>query len=107
MICLVGKLPVLQVGRHQVASYDTAWIDVALQRAAHSCDRSDFPFIDDIRGFFDALRAQLANVHKTVPRTQKVYKCPKINSFHQRGSNFVMFSLAFTIISIFFYMILP
>ena len=49
MICLVGKLPVLQVGRHQVASYDTDWIDVALQRAAKSCDRSDFPFIDDIR----------------------------------------------------------
>ncbi|MBM50208.1 MAG: hypothetical protein CMP27_10280 [Roseibacillus sp.] len=49
MICLVGKLPVLKVGRHQVSSYDTAWIDVALQRAAHSCDRADFPFIDDIR----------------------------------------------------------
>ena len=49
MICLVGKLPVLKVGRHQVSSYDTAWIDVALQRAAHSCDRADFPFINDIR----------------------------------------------------------
>ena len=49
MICLVGKLPVLKVGRHHVSSYDTAWIDVALQRAAHSCDRADFPFIDDIR----------------------------------------------------------
>ena len=49
MICLVGKLPVLQIGRHQVAGYDTGWIDIALQRAAKSCDRSDFPFIDDIR----------------------------------------------------------
>ena len=49
MIFLVGKLPVLKVGRHQVSSYDTAWIDVALQRAAHSCDRADFPFINDIR----------------------------------------------------------
>lgn len=49
MICLVGKLPVLQVGRHQIAGYDTDWIDIALQRAAESCDRSDFPFIDDIR----------------------------------------------------------
>lgn len=49
MICLVGKLPVLKVGRHQVAGYDTAWIDVALKRAAKSCDRADFPFINDIR----------------------------------------------------------
>ena len=49
MICLVGKLPVLQVGRHQVAGYGTEWIDVALHRAARSCDRADFPFIDDIR----------------------------------------------------------
>ena len=49
MICLVGKLPVLQVGRHQVAGYGTEWIDVALHRAARSCDRADFPFINDIR----------------------------------------------------------
>ncbi len=49
MICLVGKLPVLQIGRHQVAGYGTNWIDLALQRAAESCDRADFPFIDDIR----------------------------------------------------------
>lgn len=49
MICLVGKLPVLQIGRHQVAGYGTGWIDVALKRAAASCDRADFPFIDDIR----------------------------------------------------------
>lgn len=49
MICLVGKLPVLEIGRHQVAGYGTEWIDRALQRAAESCDRADFPFIDDIR----------------------------------------------------------
>ena len=49
MICLVGKLPVLEIGRHQVAGYDTVWIDRALKRAAESCDRSDFPFINDIR----------------------------------------------------------
>ncbi len=49
MICLVGKLPVLKIGRHQVAGYETEWIDVALQRAADACDRADFPFIDDIR----------------------------------------------------------
>ncbi|MDB4507085.1 hypothetical protein N9055_02595 [Akkermansiaceae bacterium] len=49
MICLVGNLPVLQVGRHQVVGYDTAWIDEALGRAADRCNRNDFPFIDDIR----------------------------------------------------------
>lgn len=49
MICLVGKLPVLQVGRHQIARYGTDWIDLALKRAAESCDRADFPFINDIR----------------------------------------------------------
>jgi len=40
---------VLQVGRHQVVGYDTAWIDEALSRAADRCNRHDFPFIDDIR----------------------------------------------------------
>jgi hypothetical protein len=49
MICLVGKLPVLQVGRIQVATYGTDWIDKALARAAESANRADFPFIDDIR----------------------------------------------------------
>ncbi|NIP98050.1 MAG: hypothetical protein GWO24_33340 [Akkermansiaceae bacterium] len=49
MICLVGKLPVLEIGRLQVAGYGTDWIDLALQRAAESCNRADFPFIDDIR----------------------------------------------------------
>ena len=49
MICLVGNLPVLQVGRHQVIGYDTEWIDEALSRAADRRNRHDFPFIDDIR----------------------------------------------------------
>jgi hypothetical protein len=49
MICLVGNLPVLQVGRHQVIGYGTEWIDEALSRAADRCNRDDFPFIDDIR----------------------------------------------------------
>jgi hypothetical protein len=49
MICLVGNLPVLEVGRLQVTGYGTEWIDTALARAAESCNRSDFPFIDDIR----------------------------------------------------------
>jgi len=49
MICLVGKLPVLKIGRHQVPVYGTEWIDRALARAAESANRADFPFIDDIR----------------------------------------------------------
>ncbi|MGC6427245.1 MAG: hypothetical protein ACON5H_09665 [Akkermansiaceae bacterium] len=49
MICLVGNLPVLQVGHHQVVGYGTEWIDEALNRAANECDRDDFPFIDEIR----------------------------------------------------------
>jgi hypothetical protein len=49
MICLVGKLPVLQIGRHQVPTYGTEWIDQALARAAEKSNRADFPFIDDIR----------------------------------------------------------
>ncbi|MDB4618112.1 hypothetical protein OAG53_00395 [Akkermansiaceae bacterium] len=49
MICLVGNLPVLQVGHHQVVGYSTEWIDEALHRAAARCDRNDFPFIDEIR----------------------------------------------------------
>ncbi|MDP0489438.1 MAG: hypothetical protein Q7Q71_00120 [Verrucomicrobiota bacterium JB023] len=49
MICLVGNRPVLQVGRYQIAGYDTDWIETALQRAAIAADRDDFPFINDIR----------------------------------------------------------
>ena len=49
MICLVGKLPVLKIGSHQVPVYGTEWIDRALARAAESANRADFPFIDDIR----------------------------------------------------------
>ncbi|MEJ6580299.1 MAG: hypothetical protein QNL68_10930 [Akkermansiaceae bacterium] len=49
MICLLGNLPVLQIGNHQVVGYDTAGIDEALVRAAAMSDRQDFPFIDDIR----------------------------------------------------------
>ncbi len=49
MICLIGNLPVLQVGHHQVIGYGTEWIDEALIRAARASNRQDFPFIDDIR----------------------------------------------------------
>jgi len=49
MICHVGNRPVLKVGDHQVAIYDTAWIETALHRATVAADRDDFPFINDIR----------------------------------------------------------
>lgn len=49
MIALIGNRPVLQVGRHQVPDYDTAWLGRALQRAARAADLEGFPFIDEIR----------------------------------------------------------
>lgn len=49
MISLIGNRPVLQVGRHQVIEYDTAWLADALERAAQAADRHDFPFVDEIR----------------------------------------------------------
>ncbi len=50
MISLIGNRPALQIGRHQVIDYDTAWLDVALQRAARAAHHEDFPFVADIRG---------------------------------------------------------
>lgn len=50
MISLIGNRPALQIGRHQVIDYDTAWLDSALRRAAQAADHEDFPFVDDIRG---------------------------------------------------------
>lgn len=49
MICLATNRPALQIGRHQVIGYDTAWLSTALHRAARAAERDDFPFIDDIR----------------------------------------------------------
>lgn len=49
MISLIGNRPALQIGRHQVIDYDTAWIGDALRRAARAADREDFPFVDEIR----------------------------------------------------------
>ena len=48
MICIAGKLPVLQVGRHQVCGYQTDWIRVGLEKAASRAGREAFPFLDDI-----------------------------------------------------------
>lgn len=49
MISLIGNRPALQVGRHQVIDYDTAWLGDALRRAAQAAERDDFPFVEDIR----------------------------------------------------------
>ncbi|MBK1831840.1 hypothetical protein JIN77_13985 [Verrucomicrobiaceae bacterium R5-34] len=48
MICIVGNRPVLQIGRHQVTGYDTAWLREAIHRGAIAAEREDFPFIDDL-----------------------------------------------------------
>ena len=49
MISLIGNRPALQIGRYQVIDYDTAWLDLALERAALAADHEDFPFVADIR----------------------------------------------------------
>lgn len=49
MISLIGNRPALQIGRYQVIDYDTAWLDLALQRAALAAEHEDFPFVSDIR----------------------------------------------------------
>jgi hypothetical protein len=49
VISLIGTRPAIQVGRHQVIQYDTAWLATALRRAASAAEREDFPFIDEIR----------------------------------------------------------
>jgi hypothetical protein len=49
VISLIGNRPALQIGRYQVIDYDTAWLDVALERAALAADHEDFPFVADIR----------------------------------------------------------
>ncbi len=48
MICIAGKLPILQVGRHQVCGYKTDWILEGLEYAAAKAGISDFPFMGDI-----------------------------------------------------------
>ena len=48
MIAYIHNRPALQIGSQQVFEYDTAWLDVALERAARAAD-VDFPFVEDIR----------------------------------------------------------
>ena len=49
MISLIGNRPALQIGRYQVIDYGTAWLDLALERAARAANHEDFPFVEDIR----------------------------------------------------------
>jgi hypothetical protein len=48
MICIVGNLPVLQVGRYQVTGYSTHWIRKAIEQAAVRAHQDDFAFTEDI-----------------------------------------------------------
>ena len=59
MIALLGNRPVLQIGRHQVAQYDSQWLVDALRRAACAAEHPDFPFINEIRdGVFHYLETR-------------------------------------------------
>lgn len=58
MICIAGKLPVLQVGRHQVCGYKTDWIRAGLEQAAVRAGQKDFPFVEDV---YDAIVYYLEN----------------------------------------------
>ena len=48
MICIVGNLPVLQVGRYQVTGYSTQWIRKAIEQAAERVQQDEFAFTDDV-----------------------------------------------------------
>ena len=48
MICIVGNLPVLQVGRYQVTGYSTQWIRKAIEQAAARAHQEEFAFTEDV-----------------------------------------------------------
>ena len=48
MICIVGNLPVLQVGRYQVTGYSTQWIRKAIEQAAVRAQQEEFAFTEDV-----------------------------------------------------------
>ncbi|MGE9267309.1 MAG: hypothetical protein ACQKBY_04365 [Verrucomicrobiales bacterium] len=49
MISIANNRPVLQIGRYQVAGYDTDWIETALRLAAERSERGDCPFLAELR----------------------------------------------------------
>lgn len=48
MICIVGNLPVLQVGRYQITGYNTQWIRQAIEQAAVRANQAEFAFTEDV-----------------------------------------------------------
>ncbi|WP_018970319.1 hypothetical protein [Rubritalea marina] len=48
MICIIGNLPILQIGRYQVTGYSTQWIRTAIEQAAQRAHQYDFAFTEDI-----------------------------------------------------------
>jgi hypothetical protein len=48
MIAMIDNRPILQVGRHQVSCYGSAWLVAALERAAQAAELTPFPCLDEI-----------------------------------------------------------
>jgi hypothetical protein len=77
VISFIGNRPAIQIGRHQVFDYDTAWLDDALLRAAKAADLSDFPFVTEIRsGVFqyleEACKLRLLHLHELFEKVRKM-----------------------------------
>ncbi len=57
MICLASHLPLLRIGRHEVASYETAWLEGVLREAAQAAGHVGWwPAEDVARGVLQFLR---------------------------------------------------
>jgi len=48
MICIAGNMPVLKIGAHHTANYDTFWIRRAIKNAALRASQPHFAFVDDV-----------------------------------------------------------
>ncbi|HVJ45510.1 MAG TPA: hypothetical protein VM511_03925 [Luteolibacter sp.] len=77
MISFIGNRPAIQIGRHQVFDYDTAWLDDALIRAARAADQNDFPFVTEIRsGIVEylehACKLRLLHLHELFEKVRKM-----------------------------------
>lgn len=77
MISFIGNRPAIQVGRHQVFDYDTAWLDDAILRAARAADLTDFPFVQEIRTgvvqyLEHACKLRLLHLHDLFEKVRKM-----------------------------------
>ena len=77
MISFIGNRPAIQIGRHQVFDYDTAWLDDALLRAARAADQNDFPFVPEIRSGIvqyleQACQLRLLHLHELFEKVRKM-----------------------------------